>query len=227
LFSARLHRIAALDSAAPAPSFRSLAAPLSTAAPPPLVLVHGLFDTPRMFTSLRRRLEGRRSPLLAPHLPHALGSVPLEDLAALLGQRIEAAFGPDQPVDLFGFSMGGVIGRIWIQLGGGHRRTRRFLSVASPQQGSLAALPWPRWPLAGIDDMKPGSALLRRLARDLEPLRQVECHSFYCRTDLTVVPGWRAVLPLGSRQPLPGLIHGRILAEPACLDLLTAELLRS
>ena len=46
--------------------------------PTPLVLVHGLFDTPRLFDTLRHRLAGRRSPLLVPHLPHALGSVPLE-----------------------------------------------------------------------------------------------------------------------------------------------------
>jgi triacylglycerol lipase len=193
---------------------------------PPLVLVHGLFDTPRLFDSLRRRLAGRRSPLLVPHLPHGLGSVPLEDLAALLGSHIEAAFGPDQAVDLMGFSMGGVIGRVWIQLEGGHRRTRRFTSVASPQRGTLAAVPWPRWPLAGIADMKPGSDLLRRLASQPEPLRQIECCSFYCPTDLTVFPGWEAVLPVGPRFPLPVWWHNRLMAEPGSLDPVVAELLR-
>lgn len=175
---------------------------------------------------MRQRLAGRRDPLLVPHLPHALGSVPLEDLAVLLGQRIEAAFGAEQAVDVLGFSMGGVISRTWIQLQGGHRRTRRFISVASPQQGSLAALPWPRWALAGLDDMKPGSALLRRLAQDLQPLQAIDCTSFFCRTDLTVVPGWRAVLPLGRHQALPVLRHDRVLAEEASLDSLIAELLR-
>jgi len=193
---------------------------------PPLVLVHGLFDTPRLFDSLRRRLAGRRSPLLVPHLPHGLGSVPLEDLAALLGSHIEAAFGPDQAVDLMGFSMGGVIGRVWIQLEGGHRRTRRFTSVASPQRGTLAAVPWPRWPLAGIADMKPGSDLLRRLASQPEPLQQIECCSFYCPTDLTVFPGWEAVLPVGPRLPLPVWWHNRLMAEPGSLDPVVAELLR-
>ena len=193
---------------------------------PPLVLVHGLFDTPRLFDSLRRRLAGRRSPLLVPHLPHGLGSVPLEDLAALLGSHIEAAFGPDQAVDLMGFSMGGVIGRVWIQLEGGHRRTRRFTSVASPQRGTLAAVPWPRWPLAGIADMKPGSDLLRRLASQPEQLRQIECCSFYCPTDLTVFPGWEAVLPVGARFPLPVWWHNRLMAEPGSLDPVVAELLR-
>jgi triacylglycerol lipase len=192
----------------------------------PLVLVHGLFDTPRVFDTLRRRLAGRRSPLLVPHLPHALGSVPLEDLAAMLGSHIEAAFGAEQPVDLMGFSMGGVIGRTWIQLGGGHRRTRRFLSVASPQRGTLAAVPWPRLALAGIADMKPGSDLLRRLDRDIEPLRQIECCSFYCPTDLTVFPGWEAVLPVGPSKPLPVFWHNLLMAEPGSLDPVVAELLR-
>ena len=195
-------------------------------APPPLVLVHGLFDSPRLFDTLRRRLAGRRSPLLVPHLPHALGSVPLDDLAALLGSHIEAAFGVEQPVDLMGFSMGGVIGRTWIQLRGGYRRTRRFTSVASPQQGTLVALPLPSWPLAGIADMKPGSDLLRRLAADAHRLEAIECCSFYCPTDLTVFPGWQAVLPVGSCYPLPVFWHNRLMAEPGSLDPVVAELLR-
>lgn len=194
--------------------------------PTPLVLVHGLFDTPRLFEGLRRRLAGRRSPLLVPHLPHALGSVPLRQLAADLEARITAAFGPHQPIDLMGFSMGGVIGRAWIELEGGHARTRRFTSVASPQKGTLAALPWPRWPLAGIADMKPGSPLLRRLEADAHLLERVECCSFYCPTDLTVFPGWQAVLPVGPRHPLPVFWHNRLMAEPGSLDPVAAELLR-
>ncbi|MFM7085814.1 MAG: esterase/lipase family protein [Cyanobium sp.] len=194
--------------------------------PFPLVLVHGLWDTPRLFDPLRRALNGRRDPLLVPHLRHGLGWVPLQQLAATLGTEIEAAFGPHQPLDLLGFSMGGVIARTWIQLLGGAARTRRFISVASPQQGTLAALPWPRRFLAGVADMKPGSPLLRRLDADLEPLRRVACCSFYCPADLTVVPGWKAVLPLGPRYPLPGLRHDRLMEQPGSMALILQELLR-
>ncbi len=193
---------------------------------PPLVLVHGLFDTPRVFDTLRGRLARRRDPLLVPHLPHGLGQVPLADLAALLGSHIEAAFGPEQPVDLLGFSMGGVIGRAWIQLHGGARRTRRFVSVASPHRGTVVASPLPGSLLAGIGDMKPGSPLLKRLDQDLAPLHQVECCSFYCPTDLTVFPGWQAVLPFGPRHPLPVFWHNRLMAEPGSLDPVAQELLR-
>lgn len=194
--------------------------------PVPLVLVHGLWDTPRLFEPLQRALAGRRIPLLVPHLRHGLGWTPLLELAERLDQEIRAAFGAHQPLDLLGFSMGGVIGRSWIQLLGGAARTRRFISVASPQQGTLAALPWPRRWLAGVADMKPGSPLLRRLDADLAPLRRVACCSFYCPFDLTVVPGWKAVLPVGSRHSLPGLRHERLLAEPASLAPIVRELLR-
>lgn len=192
----------------------------------PLVLVHGLFDTPRLFDGLVRRLAGRRSPLLVPHLPHALGSVPLEELARQLDRHIQEAFGADQPIDLMGFSMGGVISRTWIQLKGGHRRSRRFVSVASPHQGTLVAVPWPRPLLAGIADMKPGSDLLRRLDAEAHLLEAIECCSFYCPTDLTVFPGWQAVLPVGPSHPLPVFWHNRLMAEPGSLEPVVAELLR-
>ncbi len=195
-------------------------------AAPPLVLVHGLFDTPEIFRGLRHFLGNRREPLLAPHLPHRLGATSLETLAQRLGEQIEAAFGVEQPVDVLGFSMGGLIARTWIQLCGGASRTRRFLSVASPHGGSLVAVPWPRFLLAGVADMKPGSSLLRRLDADLDPLRRVDCTSYYIPSDLMVIPGWRAVLPVGPRHRLPVRQHRLLMAEPASLMPITAELLR-
>ncbi len=193
---------------------------------PPLVLVHGLWDTPRLFHRLKQSLGDRRSPLLIPHLPHGLGTTPISELAARLGSHIEATFGPDTPIDLLGFSMGGVIGRTWIQLQGGYRRTRRFISVGSPQQGTLTAQPWPRWLLASIADMKVGSPLLRQLNHDVERLQGVECCSYYCAPDLMVLPGWRAVLPLGPHRLLPVLTHQQLIHHPAALAPLVAELLR-
>lgn len=192
----------------------------------PLVLVHGLWDTPRLFQRLQQTLGDRRSPLLIPHLPHGLGTTPIPELASRLGRHIEAAFGPDLPIDLLGFSMGGVIGRTWIQLLGGHRRTRRFISVGSPQQGTLTAQPWPRWLLASIADMKWGSPLLSQLNHNLDGLRDVECRSYYCSRDLMVLPGWRAVLPVGPRLAMPVRTHQQLMRHPAALEPLVAELLR-
>lgn len=193
---------------------------------PPLVLVHGLWDTPRLFDRLQQRLANRRSPLLIPQMPIWLGRTSIQDLAAILGHRIEAAFGPNTPIDLLGFSMGGLIGRTWIQQQGGQSRTRRFISVGSPQQGTPLAQPWPRWLLAGIADMKLASPLLNELNANPASLEDVECSSFYCPSDLMVVPGWRAVLPVGPRQALPVFTHRQLMREPAAIERLAAELLR-
>ena len=41
----------------------------------PLVLVHGLWDTPRLFCRLIQAIDRPQRPLMAPHLPHGLGAV--------------------------------------------------------------------------------------------------------------------------------------------------------
>ena len=190
----------------------------------PLVLMHGLWDTPRLFRRLIQAIDAPEQPLLAPHLPHGLGVVPLREMAIRLDRAIQERFGPDTEIDLFGFSMGGVIGRIWLQELDGARRTRRFFSVGSPQQGTLAALPIPRLLLAGAADMKPGSAVLRDLNRSDTALADVTCRSYFCRWDLMVCPGWQAVLPVGPQVELPVWTHQQLIAHPLAVNRLAADL---
>ena len=190
----------------------------------PLVLMHGLWDTPRLFRRLIQAIDAPDQPLLAPHLPHGLGVVPLRQMARRLDRAIQERFGSEAEIDLFGFSMGGVIGRIWLQELGGARRTRRFFSVGSPQQGTLAALPIPRFLLAGAADMKHGSDLLRTLNRDARALEAVSCRSYFCRWDLMVCPGWQAVLPVGPRVELPVWTHQQLIAHPSAVNRLAADL---
>jgi triacylglycerol lipase len=203
-----------------------MATPQSPPPSPPLVLVHGLWDTPRLFRRLQDQLQGRRQPLLVPYLPHGLGQRPLLDLATQLDRLVNQRFGADQVVDLLGFSMGGLVGRSWIQLAGGRGRVRRLISVGSPQRGSWVAAPWPgRW-LASIADMRPGSPLLRQLNGDLSALADVDCCSFWCLADTLVVPSWTGVLPVGRCQQLPVWHHKQLISSPAALGPIVAELLR-
>ena len=197
---------------------------------PPLVLVHGLWDTPRLFDRLISHLDGAIPQLLVPHLPHGLGKVPIATMAHWLNHEINAVYGKTTTIDILGFSMGGLISRCWIEDHGGHARTRRFTCVGSPQQGTLTAQLVPgRW-LPSIADMKVGSPLLRRLDRahqqQPERLAQIECHSFYCQLDLMVVPAWRGVLPVGSRRALPVWTHPQLILHPIAIDALTETLLQ-
>ena len=191
----------------------------------PLVLVHGLWDSPRLFNRLVRRLDAYQWPVLVPHLPHRLGAVPLVTLAEQLDDHIRQRFGDGCVIDLLGFSMGGIISRVWLQQLGGARRTHRFISVGSPQQGTLTAQWIPRWLLAGLADMKRGSALLRSLNADLSPLADLDCVSCFCSCDLVVVPGWQARLPVGMVRSIPVLTHQQLIAHPHALDVLMQILL--
>lgn len=197
----------------------------SEAATRPLVLVHGLFDTPRLFSRLERRLELQHRPVLSPHLPHRFGATPLRKLAQQLDGLIQDHWGLEMPIDLLGFSMGGVIARTWLQEFGGAKRTHRFISVGSPQQGTLTAQCIPAWLFAGLADMKRGSPLLRSLNDNYAELQKVECISFFCRWDLMVCPGWQAVLPIGKSTAVPVLTHQQLMSHPRSLDLLIESLL--
>ena len=192
----------------------------------PLVLIHGLWDTPHLFRRLVRRLDVHDIPLLVPHLPHRLGAVPLRTLAQQLDDHIRRRWGDDTEVDLLGFSMGGIIGRVWMQQLGGVRRTHRFISVGSPQRGTVTAQWIPSWLFAGLADMKRGSPLLRALNADVQSLKRMDCVSFYCRWDLMVVPGWQAHLSVGTVSELPVLTHQQLMSHPRALEELVRTLLR-
>ncbi len=196
---------------------------------PPLVLVHGLWDTPRLFDRLIAALDGAIADVLVPHLPHGLGHVPIETMARWLDHEINNTFGAESQVDILGFSMGGLISRSWIQNHGGHNRTRRFVCVGSPQRGTLTAQLIPRWWLPSIADMKLGSSFLRKLRDDWEQqpelLNQIDCHSFYCKLDLMVVPAWRGVLPLGPHQALPVWSHPQLVLGQRAINELVETLL--
>lgn len=195
----------------------------------PLVLVHGLWNTPRLFNRLIEALGGRRRHLLAPHLEHGLGHVPLLELTEMLEARITGAFGAEEPLDLLGFSMGGLLARAWIHWCGGDRRTGRFLCVGSPQRGTLTAQLVPRAMLAGIADMKIGSRFLRELdaahRKAPQSLGRIDCCSYICRSDLMVIPSWRGVLPVGPVVALPAAGHLGLVNNPSCAALLAEALI--
>ena len=69
-------------------------------------------------SSIDSGLDQPDRPLLAPHLPHGLGWIPLRQLASRLDQHIQQRFGADTRVDLLGFSMGGVSQRPWTSTNG-------------------------------------------------------------------------------------------------------------
>ena len=147
--------------------------------PRPLVLVHGLWNSPQLFDRLIKELNQPDFPLSRPCLPHGYGSVALWTLAEQLEHAILKKWGSDVPSDLLGFSMGGIVARVWLQKFNGARRTHRFISIGSPHFGTFTANLAPHCLLAGIADMGRNSLLLRELNRDMSSLKSIYCFSYF------------------------------------------------
>ena len=191
----------------------------------PLILVHGLWDKPSLFKMLFKRLRQKNIQFFTPYLPHKLGSVPISHLAKDLDDYILSEFGEEVVIDLLGFSMGGLISRFWLQKMNGFRRTNRFISIGSPHEGTLLARMVPSGWLSGIADMKPGSGFLNELNTDFHTLKEVDCISFFCRWDFMVIPGCRAVLPVGKSFPMPVCTHKGLITHPRAVEILIQHLL--
>ncbi|WP_409013479.1 esterase/lipase family protein [Dyadobacter sp. CY351] len=79
-------------------------------------------------------------------------------------------------IDLIAFSMGGLISRYYLQRLGGLAKTDRFITIATPHHGTLAAyfLPFP-----GIKQMRPNSLFLIDLNGNLEQMQELVFVSYY------------------------------------------------
>jgi triacylglycerol esterase/lipase EstA (alpha/beta hydrolase family) len=192
----------------------------------PIVVVHGIWDSERSVAPLMRGLEQRgQREVHALSLTPAWGNAPIETLAEQLARfiaelktRLAAEY-----VDVVGFSMGALVTRTYLQLLAGDAHVRTFVSISGPHRGTLTAY---GLPLAGVRQMRPGSALLTKLGSDVSQLRSVAVHCLYTPFDALIVPSASSVLT-GARSVhrVPVLVHKLMLSD-ARVHALTAQLLR-
>lgn len=207
----------------PGPKHDIVSAPASQ---PPVLLVHGIWDSRARIDPLARGLRSRG----LPHV-HSFDLKPNDgraSMAALADQiRAEAdslqkRSGSTQ-IDLVGFSMGALASRYYLQRCGGRDRVRRFVSISGPHAGTWLAY---ALPFEGARQMRPGSELLRALDADEEPFGAVEVHCVYTSFDLMIVPATSSVLRAAKavhRLRVP--LHRLMIQDPAVLDLVARTLL--
>ena len=190
----------------------------------PIFLIHGLWNNPKLFEKLINKIKEDDFELYKPHLPHNFGKTSLRWLARELDSKIEELVGPEKEIDIVGFSMGGLISRIWLQNHNGFLRTKRFFSIGTPHFGTYTAQLIPSYLMAGIAEMKRGSRLLSQLNNDLTSLEKVECTSFYTKWDLMSFPGWQAKLSIGDSYQLPVLTHKELITSSSSIDILVKKI---
>jgi pimeloyl-ACP methyl ester carboxylesterase len=151
----------------------------------PLVLVHGCIGNPTTWVPLVRRLHRRGLDDFFAFGYESLG-VDVPELAERLLRQVEREFG-SEPVHLVGHSLGGLIVRYVAQELADEATVATLTAIAAPHRGAgLARL----LPIALGRDLRPDSALLRRLA--LQPARvPAFTTAYYTDRDMLVSRGRR------------------------------------
>ncbi len=202
------------------------AVPAPPAGHVPVLLVHGIDDSPAAFQPMRDRLREAGWPVeqvAAVRLTPNNGQLPIEALAMQVARAAEGLrrrTGAER-IDVVAFSMGALISRYWLQEVGGHQKVRRFLSISGPHHGTRMAY-IRRGP--AILQMRPGSELLQRLERRNNPFGDTELYTFWTPLDVTVYPAESARLPGATERTFPVILHPLMLSDPNVLDAVVETL---
>lgn len=182
----------------------------------PILLVHGLGDTARLFGTMSAYLAKNGRKVHCVDLEPSNGDVGLDQLALQIQSYVAERFRPVQKIDLLGFSMGGIVSRYYVQRLGGIERIRRFVTISSPHRGT-----WTAWLQgnAGIRQMRPNSKFLGDLNRDCGILEQAGFVSIWTRFDLMIVPARSSVLPVGRSIQVGVLAHPLMVNDRRVLRL--------
>jgi len=187
----------------------------------PVILIHGIWDTETIFSKMSAHLTQLGWCVHSLNLTPNDGSLGLDSLAKQLADYISETFDPQQPLDIVGYSMGGIVSRYYVQRLGGINRVQRFITISSPHRGTLTAY---SLPLPGYLDMRPDSRLLRDLNQDVTVLKRINFTSMWTPFDIMIVPSNSSQLPVGKEVKLNVLLHRQMVTELLSINALVEEL---
>jgi triacylglycerol esterase/lipase EstA (alpha/beta hydrolase family) len=173
------------------PARRSLLVTDLEAAGTPILLVHGVLDNRSVFTVFRRSLR-RRGFGVVHAVNYSMWTSDIRAAAHQLRRHVERVCeqtGADY-VHIVGHSLGGLIGRYYVQRMGGSAMVDTLVTLGSPHRGTRTAELVPT-PLAR--QLRPGSELLTELTRPAPGCRS-RLLVVWSRMDQMIVPQHNAAL---------------------------------
>jgi triacylglycerol lipase len=187
----------------------------------PVLLVHGIFDTGRVFDTMIPYLKGRGWIVYDLDLVPNDGNLGLEHLAQQVANYVNTTFSQEQSIDLVGFSMGGIVSRYYVQRLGGINRVQRFITLSAPNNGT-----WVAFCRQGVGcmQMRPNSALLEDLNRDAGMLEQINFSSIWTPYDLMILPSDSSRMPVGKQITVPVWSHAAMLTDSKSLSAIAQAL---
>ena len=160
-----------------------------SAASTPIILLHGYFHNRSAFVIMRRSLKkfGFRS---VDTMNYNVIGHDVQELAHQLAEHVDEILERtgSTHVHLIGHSLGGLVGRYYIQKLGGHEKVHTCITLGTPHRGTHTA-----WVGRGktARQLRPGSMLLRQIARSSRAM-PVRFISFYSNLDSLVLPASNA-----------------------------------
>jgi triacylglycerol esterase/lipase EstA (alpha/beta hydrolase family) len=185
---------------------------------PTTLILDGIFGRPSRFGPLRRLLESTCGPTEVFHY-NSTGFVRFEELAQRLCHRIEEI---GHPVNVLGFSMGGIVIRT-AHLLCPSLPIRRAVFLNSPHAGSRLAYIMPLAP--GVRQLWPGSSLMQQLDQADWTIPTLVT---WCPLDAAIIPAHSANWPKATesiRCPFP--LHTWVVGSPRIHQRIAAFLSKS
>ena len=187
----------------------------------PVLLVHGINDTGAVFNKMAFYLRQQGLSVYTVDLIPNNGSEVLEKLAQQVANYVNDTFEVARPVDIVGFSMGGIVSRYYIQRLGGINKVQRFITISSPHKGTIIA--YGTW-LAGSVQMRPNSDFINDLNADFKMLKQLNFTSIWTPYDLMILPATSSRLGIGKEVTIPVILHPLMLTDTRTLTIVADAL---
>ncbi len=189
--------------------------------PNPVLLIHGIFDTVKKFDKMSKYLKKLGWDVYSLNLVPNYGIVGLDKLAEQIANYVANTFPPNQPFDLIGFSMGGIVSRYYVQRLGGIEKVQRFITISSPHNGTLTGY---ALNLAAPTQMRPKSIFLEDLNRDIDLLEQINFTSIWTPYDAMILPARSSQIPVGKEIKIDVLLHAWMVSDKKVLKVIIEEL---
>ncbi|MBE9177403.1 triacylglycerol lipase [Oculatella sp. LEGE 06141] len=186
---------------------------MSAASRNPVLLIHGIDDTNAIFCNMSLHLKALGWPVYHLDLFPNDGAIGIDEMAGQIAEYVDRTFAAEQPIDLVGFSMGGLVSRYYVQRLGGIDRVQRFITISSPHQGTWLA--YFRFNV-GCNQMRCGSAFLNDLNRDVSMLEQINFTSIWTPMDLMIFPAHSSRMPVGQEIIVQVPLHSWMVSNANC-----------
>jgi triacylglycerol lipase len=178
-----------------------------------VVLVHGIGHDHQQLSLMAQYLSDHGFE------PHAVSLVPsdavdgLTPLAEQLKEFVNSITPDGGKVHLVGFSMGGLVSRIYMQKFDGWMKLVSMITIATPHHGTIMAF---FRNTTGVVEMRPYSKLIRSLNSELGAINRPTMKQIWTPIDHLIVPATSGRLPYGKNVMLlvPG--HDRLMESERC-----------